>query len=64
MADTFRNHKRRWLWVAAFAGTTIACSYTMDCYGFNFQTAAVTSSHSFAISPHHPREVCFEFPAL
>jgi hypothetical protein len=34
----------------------------MNCYGFNFQTAAV--KHSFAISPHHSREFCFEFPAL
>ena len=22
LVDTFRNHKRRWLWVPAFAGTT------------------------------------------
>jgi len=51
MADTFRNHKSRCLWVPAFAGTTMACSCTMHSCGFNFQTAAVTCKRSFAISP-------------
>jgi len=46
MADTYRNHKSRWLWVPAFAGTTVvgAKSHFASALAVTSRTGCVSSS--------------------
>src|SRR5258708_28878 len=62
VADAFRNHGRRWLWVPAFAGTTwkenllARSSSHPPCRGVMI---SISSSGAQPSSPHtcrHPRE--------